>query len=90
MARRTDVDFGVARPLENQAFIADLQLQADANPQVRFPGLEHVAGFGGDEMRVLLAGGDRGDTDMVAADRLGNGLEVRGRGYDIELVLGLA
>ena len=90
MARRSDVDFGIARPLQNQPFIADFHLQADADPQVRFLGLEHVAGLGGDEMRVLFAGGDRGNIDMVAADGLGDGLQVRGGRYDVELVLGLA
>ena len=56
---------------------ADFEFQADDNEEVGSAKFEQKAGFGFDEVWVLVAAGDRFDFDSVAADLLRECRQVR-------------
>ena len=65
-AQGPHLDLGIVRPAQNEAFIADLQFQPDAHPQIGIAGQQHVAGLGVDEVRILVAGAQRRHLYLVA------------------------
>ncbi len=69
---------------------ADFQLQSDGDQQIGLAKQEQKAGLGFDEVRVLIAAGNRIDLHAVAADGLRERSQVRGGRDDLELGLGVS
>ena len=77
---------GVAALRDQWRQPADFQLQAHIDQQVGLAQLEQEAGLGFDEVRILIALGHRFYVDRVAADFLGQGGHVGGRGDDVQFL----
>jgi len=65
----------------------DLQLAADQHQQVGSLELQDEAGFGLDEVRILVPLRNRLDRNLVAADLAADRREIFRRGYDVQLAL---
>ena len=81
MAWRSGQDFRIAGSFQNRRLIADFQLHPHADPQIGVVGGQHVAGLGGDVVRILATGGDGRDFGPLPADVAGDGGQVGGGGH---------
>ena len=93
LERRVEIPLGsrlnlrVAALLDERRQPADLQLAADGDEHVGLLKLEDEARLRLDEMRILIAPGDRFDRDAVAADFAANRREIFGRRNDVQFAL---
>ena len=87
VARRVGQDFGIASAIDQGWEPADFQLRAALDQQIGFVEQADKTRPGIDEMRILRPLGNGGDSDLVAADFLGDRPKIRQRGHDIQLGL---
>ena len=78
------LDPGVARLVDQRRQPADFQVAPDHHQQIRLVQLQHEARLGLDEVRILVAAGERFDGDLVAADLADDRRQVARRGDDVE------
>ena len=81
------LDLGVAALLDERRKPADLQLAADGNQQIGLLQFQDEARLRFDEVRILVAPGDRLHGDPIAADLARNRREIFGRRDDVQLAL---
>ncbi len=84
VAVRPHLDLRVAALLDERRQPADLQLPAHGHEEVGLGELQDEAGLGLDEVRVLVAAGDRLHLDPVAAHLAGEVGQVLGAGDDVD------
>ena len=72
VSRGAGLDPGIPALIDERRKPADFELQADHDEQIRFLQLQHEAGLGLDEVRILIAPGDGLGGRAVTADVSGN------------------
>ena len=87
VARRARLNLAVAALLNQRRQPADFELPADGDQQIGALELEDEARLRLDEVRILIALGDRFDGDPIAADLAPDRRQVLGRGDHVELAL---
>ena len=65
---------------------ANFQVETHTDEQVGVPQFQQEAGFGLDEMRILISPGDRLHIDSITSDLLRQSGQIGGRGDDNELL----
>src|SRR5438876_11266957 len=85
IARRSLLNPGISTLRNERRQPTDFQLQTDHDQQVSLAQLEQKAWLGLDEVRILIASGNRFHVDLVTSDLLSQGSHISGSGNDIEL-----
>jgi hypothetical protein len=83
VARRAGLNPGVAALGQQRRQPPDLQFTPHHHQQVGVVQLENEAGLGFDEVRILIAAGQRLDAHLVAADLADQRGEIFSRGDDL-------
>ena len=83
VSRRPNLYFWIAALCDKRRQPSDLQLQSNADQQIRLAQLQQKARLGFDKMRVLISPGEGFDIDLVATDFPGQRGHVGRGSHDI-------